>query len=997
MTSPETAIDIGMIGRSLEKETLRGCFRRVRDAGGLAVLISGDAGIGKTKLLAYLTGLAQSEGFQVVRGECTEQDQSLPFAPLVDALRTYFSTCTADEIETIVTPYQQFVIRLLPELALPSDPPPPAANLEPEADKRRLFEVLVHIFLRIAPSGLLLTVEDAHWSDAASLEFLQTLTRRIRAQRIILAISARANEEYRELAQLQNYLARADNALSIPLAPLADAEVDALIKAALPADSPVHPALMDRLVSLAQGNPLYAEQLVHVLLQRRQIALVNGVWVFTNPSTALEIPGTVRQTMDRQMERLSEPATRVLRYAAVVGRQFDLETLQQLTGFEVPDLTDILKELIRRRVLEEVSEDRFAFRHALLRQAIIDGLLIRERVELHKSILEILEASDAQPGDARLAELSYHAYHAKVWEAALRYGASAGAHALSLHSPNAALEHFSHAVEASGHLSNTVPWALLMQRGRAYESVGELQPALQDYASALLEAERTGNQEQLWQSHMALALYWFALDYGRAEEHCRRALTVAQELEDARLIGHSLNRLGNWYLNTGRPQDALEYHKQALKVFEALDDLPGTAETLDLLGMTTGHVLMLREQHAYYVAAADLFRALDDRTGLASTLANLALCALDVTCAEEAVDLARSIGWYSGEAYACQTAGYVAAAHGHYAQSLSYFRRAEELAQSIDHKQWLAGIQVFSSMVFKDLLELETAAAHAERGLSLAEAVGSHWFAEIGRGVLAQIRIRQGNLHEAEELLAHAATPEPPAMQHVTAMMARAELALARGDPDGAINAVGLLRKAWPPDEDSSASGSFALVPALVIQAQALSMLGRHAEALAALRNAKLVCDKRNLPPLQWRVELAFGRVLAQAEDARAAAACYGRAQALVAALTEELPTQMQSRFLQRATDRIDAARSTESIGAHRPARPGALHTDLTPREMDIAREVGLGKSNKQIAETLHITVKTVETHLTRVYSKLDMDSRTQVALWIAENDQPPYPEPDQG
>jgi len=970
-----------LIGRSEEQSALRALMHRAEQSQGQVALIVGEAGIGKSRLLAALINLAEANGFAVIRGECIEQNQDFPYAPIIDGLRTYISGVTSEEVQRIIGLFQQEILRLLPELALRIEVAPTSISLEPEAEKLRLFEILVQMYQRLAASGLLLIFEDVHWCDANSLEFFQTLTRRISKLPIMVALSSRLTALDSKVAKLQQYIDRAENAWSIRLNPLIETEVESLIKAVLQTTEAIHPYLLERLNTLTQGNPLYTEQIVYILLQNRQINLVNGTWMFTSSTTAVEIPTSILRTVEQQLERVGEPAKRILQFAAVAGRQFELGALQQLTGFDDAYLTGLVKELISQRFLEEVSRDRFAFRHALLRQTIYDGLLIRERQALHQSLLRILEESETIQAETRDAELSYHACQAEAWQAALQYGFRAGQHALSLHSPHAAVEHLSHAVKAANRLGEQTSWKLYMQRGRAFDNLGEFQQALDDYETALQAAERGGNQAATWQTLIAIALLWAARDYHRAENYCKRALQLAQSIEDPKLIGHSLNRLGNWYLNTGRPYEALDFHKQALAVFEELDDLPGKGETLDLLGVTSGHVLQLEDQHAYYRSAVKIFRALDDRKALASTLANLALCALDPALAEEAIKIAHQIGWYSGEAYACVTAGYVHSYYGQFIQSLSYLHRSQELAQAIDHTQWLAGAHVFSAFVYRELLELETAADQVKQGITLATAIGSHWYSEMGHGLLVQIRIEQGQLDAAAELLAQREVPDPPAMQHLMAMLAEAELALARGDAQAALLSNERLWSAWSLDHESIPLSAFAMVPYLMTQARAMAMLDRQADALERLQRAQHICENQGLLSVLWRVEILFGQIIAH-RDRETAQQCFERARRCIGELVDHIPADMRQRFQQNAEKMIPSdRRHGRSVGAR---------NQLTRREMDIVREIALGKSNQQIADTLHITVKTVETHLTRVLSKLDLTSRTQIALWTVENKQTP-------
>ena len=161
-----------------------------------------------------------------------------------------------------------------------------------------------------------------------------------------------------------------------------------------------------------------------------------------------------------------------------------------------------------------------------------------------------------------------------------------------------------------------------------------------------------------------------------------------------------------------------------------------------------------------------------------------------------------------------------------------------------------------------------------------------------------------------------------------------------------------------------------------MIWARALAMSDRLDDALELLRRALQICEEQHLLISLWRVEVLLGKTTA-AEDERASHQYFSQARDHVQQLAEHIPDDMRQRFLERAEKLI----TPES-----KRMKSAAHWQLTRRELDIAREIALGKTNQQIADELHITVKTVETHITRVLSKLDMTSRTQIALWMTEN-----------
>ncbi|MBI1257722.1 MAG: AAA family ATPase [Chloroflexi bacterium] len=968
-----------IIGRTEEKDILTTLLGQAKQFHGQIALLSGDAGIGKTTVLAYLQSVAENSGFLVVRGECTEQDRDFPYAPVIDSLRTHFSGLTTEELQEIITPFGYEIVKLLPELAYALHVDSTFAPLEPEAEKRRLFEILLQVYQRLTSDGLLLIFEDIHWCDANSLEFLYTLTRRINKLPILVIVSSRPAEGNHEITALQDYIQRANNGHSIRLNPLTRAETERLTHAVLQSSEPIHPNLLDTINTLAQGNPLYTGQILYMLLQNRQINLVNGSWIVTSETGVVQIPQSISQTIQKQLDRLDSNEKEVLRYAAVAGREFDLSILQQLGDFDDMSLLRLIKRLINLRFFEEVSRDRFAFRHTLLRQGIYASMLIRERQIIHQKLLRYFEQLDAGTNHY-LADLSYHGYQSEAWESALEYGVLAGKYALSLHSPRAALEHFNHAIEAAQRLGRDDIWDLHIQRGKVFGSLGKFQSADEDYQTALQIAEATQNQEAAWQTLLALAKLWAARDYAPVKDYCERALQLAQQMGDTAKIGFSLNRLGNWYVNSGQSETALTYYQDALSIFDAIDDLAGKAETFELLGMAASNMLQLKKAEIYLHRAIELQRKLDHRQTLISSLADLGLMTINVDMILEATEIARQIGLYSAEAYTYVCAANLYSIYGEFSRGLSSVQRAIDLAQAIDHTQWLAAAHLRAGLIYLTVFDLEKAAEHAKSGALLAAQAGSQIFADRAVGLQASIYIAQHRLDEADALLNDPQTQSKTLRRQFEVIPAESELALARGQPEKVI-AVGEQIERMFSAQEETIFGAAHTVFHVPYMAQALMLLDRHEQAINLLEKGKQICAANGIFSIRWRLDILMGKILAQSDEI-GAESCFQQAHDAIHQLAENVPADLRQNFLRTALSMIPA-------GKRKRANRSITH-DLTDRELDIVVEVASGKSNQKIAADLHITIKTVEAHITRILSKLDLNSRTQIALWAVDNDLTP-------
>jgi predicted ATPase len=503
-----------LIDRVSELATLYGLIDQAKSGRGQVILLSGEAGIGKSRLVAETKAYAAAQGFLVLQGNCFPTDLSYPYAPLHDLLRSSATNqlvaTTASELAPFVYELHQFLPDVVP---LPSDHAP-LVSFDPEQQKRRLFTALAQFFTHWATKqpGLLI-IEDMHWSDDTSLEFFLYLARRCtgvgypQAVPLQLLLTYRSDEVH---ASLGHFLAQIDQqhlAQEISLAPLARTDVDAMLRAIFALPRSAHLELPNPIYTVTEGNPFFIEELLKSLMMAGDIFYENGRWE-RKALGELHVPRSVQDAVQQRTAHLSESARRVLVLAAVTGRRFDFTLLQQLTHYDESHLLSLVKELIAAQLVVEESEERFAFRHALTWQAVYADLLVRERKRLHRSIAETMERLYAPALDTHVTDLAYHFYEAGAWEQALEYGQRAGQEAEAMYAPRAAIEQLTRALNATHHLGRTSPPKLYQARGQSYETLGEFDQARADYERALEIARSVHDQSAEWEALVALGFLW---------------------------------------------------------------------------------------------------------------------------------------------------------------------------------------------------------------------------------------------------------------------------------------------------------------------------------------------------------------------------------------------------------------------------------------------------------------------------------------------------------
>jgi tetratricopeptide (TPR) repeat protein len=989
------------IGRAPERDALYRLIDRTRSGQGRVALVSGEAGIGKSRLVAEAKADAAAQDFLLLQGSCFQMDSSYPYAPLLELLR-------ASAAPTPDTPDPDPIIlefaRLLPELALSLPGPLPAPLSDPEQEKRRLFAALTRFFKeRVSQRPVLLVIEDLHWCDDISLEFFQSLARFCTAQPLLFLMTYRSDEVQPSLQRFLAQLDRARLSQEVRLVPLSRSEVDAMLGAMFALPDIEQAKLLDLIYPLSEGNPFFVEEILTSLVSRGELFSDDGIWQLKphpdNRSEHMLVPRSVKDAVQQRTEQLSTEGRQVVTFAAVAGRRFDFAVLQQVMHCDEDRLLLLIKELLAIQFVVEVSAEQFAFRHALTQQAVYAGLLARERRSLHRTLAEAIEELSVTTLliDAHLADLAYHYYEAGVWAKALEYEQRAGERALALYAPRAAIEHVTHALDAACELDITPPGKVYHARGQAYETLGEFDRARSDYERALDAAHTASDGSMEWQSMMALGFLWAERDYAQAGEWFRRASDLAERLADPTLQARSLNRLGNWLGNTGRNEEGLQAHQEALRIFEEQQNTQGMAETLDLLGTTygmRGDRVKAVEQLGQAIA---LFRTLGDTQSLISSLAMRAVqsmpgsnettyCPLRtpnecVQDASESLRLARQIDSLAGQAFAENSLAHILLSFGEFGPALSHAQEARRIATEIEHQQWMVSTYFCLGHIYLLLLAPAPAMTALEVGLSLAQELGSTFW-------IATLAAHQGRAYILKhDLPAARATLQAimPCEQHPRTMAERqialawGELVLAQGEPGIALQIAEQLLTSAPGKVPGQSTQP---IPHLLkLKGEALMALSHLDEAVEALEDARLGAQERNARPVLWIIHRSLGQayqLLQRKDQAR-------QERAVARQLIEELAiaiddAPLREQFLRAALDSFPKEKPPLQREAARHAFGG-----LTAREREVAALIAQGKTSREIADLLVVSERTAEVHVSNILGKLGFTSRAQIAVWIVE------------
>ncbi|HEY4307663.1 MAG TPA: AAA family ATPase [Gemmatimonadaceae bacterium] len=968
-----------LVGRDAALAQARAVLERSRADQAGVVCVSGEAGVGKSRLMRAIGEYARASGVLVLTGACFEADRMQPYSALLDLVRMLVTTESAALAAHYFAPAAAALTIQFPELASVFGTVVDTDWRDAGENRRRLFHALATAFntlSRVQP--VLLVFEDLHWSDDATLDLVQHLAQYVVSDAVTIAMTFRSDEVDARLAKLLAELNRTRRATAIALRPLDGDQTTSMVRAILRADAPPAAAFARALHAMTDGNPFFIEEVLKAMPCDASLS-----------AAALEhtrLPRTAIEAVVRRLALLSAPAQQIASVAAVAGRRFDFDLIHTITSHAEAELLEIMRELLDAQLVVEESADRFAFRHALTRDAIRSRLLGRERLALHRAIAAALDArSDSRTHETDDA-LAYHTFEAGMWEQARRHAVRAAGNALALGAPREALLQYERAVAASERLAGPPDPALLLARGRARETLGAFVQAHDDFAAALDIARKLDDHRTEWEALHALGLLWAARDYDRAGEYRRAALDVARALGDDDCIARSLNRVGNWLVNRERPAEGIPHHEEAHTLFARGGNRRGIAETVDLLGMA--HHIAGDESRAVelFDQSIVLFAELDDRRGLVNALAAYSVCGPSYHASpgivrsgqhapqvfdERAIRLAAEIEWRAGEAFTRYLLADALGWRGSYARALDLASESLEIAKELEHREWQCGTHRVLGMIASDLGANERALTHLENAYRIAMQLQSaSWL----RWTVAPYAIglaRSGRSHDAVAVLDRIDREIPatlaggPTLGRRWLALARAEVALATDQPRLALECV----------RDLDAVG----VPsAALVRARAWLAIESGEDAIAALTIARDAAEAQGARGVLWRVWALEGRAHLAARRRGDARDAFDRAREIALGLTDGLDDDTLIASHRAEIDRLAPPPPTAT-----PARTArAAAAGLTRREREAAALVASGLSNRVIGRRLGIGERTVETHVAGALSKLQFSSRAQLAAW---------------
>jgi predicted ATPase/DNA-binding SARP family transcriptional activator len=580
-TDRESLIPTPLVGREADRSALlqflEGIFHKL---GGL-VLLEGEAGVGKTRLLQDIARDAEWRGAQVLWGSAQEAQGLKPYTPLVQALQAGLTPLRITQIQQVVERvWLQAILPLLaPHPALPTLEAAP--SLPPAQEQARLVEAVVRLlegWAGITP--LVILLEDLHWADQDTLHLLPALARRLTPFGVLLICSYRS-EEARADAQVWEALQAVSRRgmLERRVLPRLDEQATGeLIRRSLGLASAA-PLFEERLYHETDGNPLFVLETLRALQGEGLLHQeADGGWSTpwdesTSNYAELPLAPLIEQAISRRVEQLPVHLCRVLNIAAVFGAHLDFRLLNAASGLETESLLQAIRELRHLRFLEEVQEG-YRFHHDLIRQVILARMDEAERLQRHQDAARFIEAIRPE----QVEELAFHFTEGHVWEKAVQYHQQAGLQAARAFAYASALAHYDQAVSLSEFIGRPAGSLFDLHAGREkiLDTLGNRE-AQNDAVQAMLGLAGK-DPRKLCQAHLRRA--WLLAEtshYEEAQAEARLSLELGKNAGDLLAQAEALNTLGTAFTWQGKTAEAAPALNEAIALVRQAQDVRAQA------------------------------------------------------------------------------------------------------------------------------------------------------------------------------------------------------------------------------------------------------------------------------------------------------------------------------------------------------------------------------------------------------------------------------------
>jgi predicted ATPase/class 3 adenylate cyclase len=833
------------VGRKNSMAALMEAYDKAQTGSGQVVGMVGEAGVGKSRLLLEFKNRVPQGEFTYLEGRCLHFGGLMAYLPILDILKSYFDIKEEDREFVIKKKMGEKVLQLDEKLQSALPPFEDLLSLkvddeeylkaDPKQKRARVFEAIRDLLIRESQNRpLVLAVEDLHWIDKTSEEFLDYLIGGLTSTRILLILLHRP--DYTHPWGSKSYYNR------IGLDQLTTESSAELVQAILEGGEVV-PELRELILSRTGGNPLFMEEFTHTLLENGSIQKKAHRYVLSRQASQIQVPNTIQGIIAARMDRLEDNLKRTMQVASVIGRDFAFRILQIISGMR----EELKSHLINLQGLELIyqkslfPELAYIFKHALTHEVAYNTLLAHRRKELHRLIGLAIEEAYTD----RLAEhyevLAHHFSKGEEWGKALDYLIRAAQNASRAFATREAVALYDQALEATSHLGETVETRTVMAihqaKAQLYTILSEFERARAEGESLLTLARQVGDRvsEGSALAGMALSSHW-SHDFNRSLEYSREAIEVAKQVDAKQVLAAAYLSAGSVHAMIGQLDQAEEEVERAFSISQSVGDVSRQSQSLYFVGL------------------------LKNWEGKFSEALRLESEALRIAREHKLViPLLRSLWGYA----------MVLTGMGDYNQAFAAFEEGLALSEKVGDEFY--GFRYLNTVgwLHSELGDLERAIDYNQLGAEMARKRGDLEGTANAEINLGDIFLTKSNLTRAQEYLdgIYGFVKDPTTTDwmkwrysmHLFASLG--ELWLARGDVSRARGFAGLCL-----EQATRTNSRKYLVKGWRLLSEIALARGQTDEAEDALRQAHILAQEIGNPAQLWKTHAVLGNLL-QAQD----------------------------------------------------------------------------------------------------------------------------------
>jgi len=762
-----------MVGRKKEKEALERIVKSVLSGKFCPVIIEGEAGVGKSRLTANFVELAGESEINGYAGACQSYGRSIPFLPLKPVFESIFGVkgkrYNAGALEAIsgyakLNGWESLLNDIL-ELGIPETAETMALNSR--VRRQRLFDLLYSALKYRAKIGpFYIILEDIHWIDETSHEFLNHLMEEEPIEGLLVLAVTRPEEAIKK----SSIYSKAEVFKLESLPPEESAE---LIASMLDFKE-IPEALKSLVIERSQGNPFYAGEIVRTLMDEGYFSKDenSGLMSFSGNLEDIELPDNINSLVLSRIDRLPEAVKDVIKTASVIGRSFSLELLKQIFPYPIEN-GPLLDHLEKLASLDLTPIDRrgadpsYVFKHIMTQEVAYNCQAFREREMLHEKIGTLIEAKYTENLHPHLEILAHHFSRSANKQKAFLYLAEAGDKAVSIFANTEAIRFFDAAEKIYSkpgrlpkYVTKEMIYHILRTRGNVHLRIGLYDKAVDDFSMLSEKVSRWGemNRVPVVLNRMAEAL-WLKGEYEQALKAADRGLRIAEKVDNPEGRATSLFSFAEIARRKGDFRTAVGRFKAAIGIYREMGNDAALAMSLNSLGITLGATGELEQALAIYDEALEARQCLSDLEGEAKILNNMGLIYMDTGRIKEALENFKKsaaaferIGDRRNRSYCLGNIGYIHKNSANYSEAELAFWEALKVLERIGDTAGTAYTYSNLGDLYLQMNQIPRALENHGQALEIARSLGDEeLIAELLAG-LAFDNLAIGEIEKARDL-----------------------------------------------------------------------------------------------------------------------------------------------------------------------------------------------------------------------------------------------------